>query len=239
MAATRAGHALRVDPAKTLDRFLADRREPMIQGLIGKKLGMSQIFDDTGLAYPVTVLEVGPCVVTQIKTPERDGYSAVQLGFGLDKRLNRPERGHRQASGFMSRTLREVPASDTADMAVGQVITADAFAEGDLVDVTGTSKGRGFQGVVKRHGFRGGPKTHGQSDRLRAPGSIGSSATPGRVFKGMRMAGRMGNDRVTIQNLRVLRVDPERNLLLVEGSVPGANESLVMVRRAIKSGKKS
>jgi len=228
-----------VDPAKTLDRFLADRREPMIQGLIGKKLGMTQIFDDTGLAYPVTVLEVGPCVVTQIKTPERDGYSAVQLGFGLDKRLNRPERGHRQASGFMSRTLREVPASDTADMAVGQVITADAFAEGDLVDVTGTSKGRGFQGVVKRHGFRGGPKTHGQSDRLRAPGSIGSSATPGRVFKGMRMAGRMGNDRVTIQNLKVLRVDPERNLLLVEGSVPGANESLVMVRRAIKSGKKS
>jgi large subunit ribosomal protein L3 len=238
MAATRAGHALRVDPAKTLDRFLADRREPMIQGLIGKKLGMSQIFDDTGLAYPVTVLEVGPCVVTQIKTPERDGYSAVQLGFGLDKRLNRPERGHRQASGFMSRTLREVATSDTADMAVGQVITADAFAAGDLVDVTGTSKGRGFQGVVKRHGFRGGPKTHGQSDRLRAPGSIGSSATPGRVFKGLRMAGRMGSDRVTVQNLKILRVDPERNLLLVEGSVPGANESLVMVRRAIKSGKK-
>jgi large subunit ribosomal protein L3 len=220
-----------------LGRFLGDRREPMIQGLIGKKLGMSQIFDDTGLAHPVTVLEVGPCVVTQIKTPERDGYSAVQLGFGLDKRLNRPERGHRQGSGFMSRTLREVSASDTADMAVGQVITADAFAEGELVDVTGTSKGRGFQGVVKRHGFRGGPKTHGQSDRLRAPGSIGSSATPGRVFKGMRMAGRMGNDRVTVQNLKVLRVDPERNLLLVQGSVPGANESLVLVRRAIKSGK--
>jgi large subunit ribosomal protein L3 len=222
-----------------LGRFLGDRREPMIQGLIGKKLGMSQIFDDTGLAHPVTVLEVGPCVVTQIKTPERDGYSAVQLGFGLDKRLNRPERGHRQGSGFMSRTLREVNVSDATDMAVGQVITADAFAEGELVDVTGTSKGRGFQGVVKRHGFRGGPKTHGQSDRLRAPGSIGSSATPGRVFKGMRMAGRMGNDQVTIQNLRVLRVDPERNLLLVGGSVPGANESLVMVRRAIKSGKKS
>jgi large subunit ribosomal protein L3 len=221
-----------------LGRFLGDRREPMIQGLIGKKLGMSQIFDDTGLAHPVTVLEVGPCVVTQIKTPERDGYSAVQLGFGLDKRLNRPERGHRQGSGFMSRTLREVKVSDTADMAVGQVITADAFTEGELVDVTGTSKGRGFQGVVKRHGFRGGPKTHGQSDRLRAPGSIGSSATPGRVFKGMRMAGRMGNDRVTVQNLKVLRVDPERNLLLIEGSVPGANESLVMIRRAIKSGAK-
>jgi large subunit ribosomal protein L3 len=221
-----------------LGRFLGDRREPMIQGLIGKKLGMSQIFDDTGLAHPVTVLEVGPCVVTQIKTPERDGYSAVQLGFGLDKRLNRPERGHRQGSGFMSRALREVSVSDTADMTVGQVITADAFVEGELVDVTGTSKGRGFQGVVKRHGFRGGPKTHGQSDRLRAPGSIGSSATPGRVFKGMRMAGRMGNDRVTVQNLKVLRVDPERNLLLVQGSVPGANEGLVIVRRAIKSGSK-
>jgi len=210
----------------------------MIQGLIGKKLGMSQIFDETGLAYPVTVLEVGPCVVTQVKTQEQDGYGAIQLGFGLDKRLNRPERGHRKESGFMSRTLREVKADDPADFAVGQVINADVFTEGDLVDVIGTSKGRGFQGVVKRHGFRGGPKTHGQSDRLRAPGSIGSSATPGRVFKGMRMAGRMGGDRVTVQNLKVLRVDPARNLLLVEGSVPGANESLVIVRRAIKSGKK-
>ncbi|MBW3633235.1 MAG: 50S ribosomal protein L3 [Chloroflexi bacterium] len=210
----------------------------MIEGLIGKKLGMSQLFDETGLAHPVTVLEVGPCVVTQVKTPELDGYGAVQLGFGLDKRLNRPERGHRQASGFMSRNLREVRAADPSEFSVGQVITADAFGEGELVDVIGTSKGRGFQGVVKRHGFRGGPKTHGQSDRLRAPGSIGSSATPGRVFKGMRMAGRMGGDRVTVQNLKVLRVDPERSLLLVEGSVPGANESLIIVRRAIKSRKK-
>src|SRR5215218_9008519 len=231
MAATRAGHALRVDPAKTLDRFLADRREPMIQGLIGKKLGMSQIFDDTGLAQPVTVLEVGPCVVTQIKTPERDGYSAVQLGFGLDKRLNRPERGHRQGSGFMSRTLREVNVSDATDMAVGQVITADAFAEGELVDVTGTSKGRGFQGGVKRHGFRGGPKTHGQSDRLRAPGSIGASATPGRVLKGMKMAGHMGHARTTVRNLTVIRVDTERNLLLVQGSVPGPNKGKDIIRR--------
>jgi large subunit ribosomal protein L3 len=207
----------------------------MIQGLIGKKLGMSQIFDDSGLAHPVTVLEVGPCVVTQIKTPERDGYSALQLGFGLDKRLNRPERGHRRESGFMSRTLREVDVDDASQYEVGQVVKADAFAEGDLVDVIGTSKGRGFQGGVKRHGFRGGPRTHGQSDRLRAPGSIGSSATPGRVFKGMRMAGRMGNDRVTVQNLKVLRVDSERNLLLVKGSVPGANDGLVIVQRAIKS----
>jgi len=207
----------------------------MIQGMIGKKLGMSQVFDNTGLAHPVTVLEVGPCVVTQIRTPERDGYSALQLGFGLDKRLNRPERGHRQASGFMSRTLREVNVDDASEYEVGQIVKADTFAEGDLVDVIGTSKGRGFQGGVKRHGFRGGPKTHGQSDRLRAPGSIGSSATPGRVFKGMRMAGRMGNDRVTVQNLTVLRVDPERNLLLVKGSVPGANDGVVIVRRAIKS----
>jgi large subunit ribosomal protein L3 len=206
----------------------------MIQGLIGKKLGMTQIFDDTGLAHPVTVLEVGPCVVTQVKTPEQDGYSAVQLGFGLDKRLNEPERGHRRASGFMSRTLREVNADDVAEFSVGQVITADAFSAGDLVDVIGTSKGKGFQGGVKRHGFSGGPRTHGQSDRLRAPGSIGSSATPGRVFKGMRMAGRMGNDRVTVQNLKVLRIDTERNLLLVEGSVPGPNQGVVIVRRAIK-----
>lgn len=210
----------------------------MIQAMIGKKLGMSQVFDDAGLAHPVTVIEVGPCVVTQVKTQENDGYEAVQLGFGLDSRLNRPERGHRQASGFMSRTLREVKADNVEEFSVGQVIKADTFAEGDLVDVVGTSKSRGFQGGVKRHGFSGGPKTHGQSDRLRAPGSIGSSATPGRVFKGMRMAGRMGNDRVTVQNLKVLRVDTERNLLLVEGSVPGANQGTVIVQRAVKARKK-
>ncbi len=210
----------------------------MIQGLIGKKVGMTQIFDESGLAHPVTVLELGPCVVTQVKTEEHDGYGSVQLGFGLDKRLNSPERGHRRKSGFMSRTLREVNATDPNEYTVGQVITADAFAPGELVDVTGTSKGRGFQGGVKRHGFSGGPKTHGQSDRHRAPGSIGSSATPGRVFKGMRMAGRMGNDRVTIQNLKVLRIDPIRNVMLVEGSVPGANEGLVLVRRAAKSNQK-
>jgi large subunit ribosomal protein L3 len=210
----------------------------MIQGLIGKKLGMSQVFDETGLAHPVTVIELGPCVVTQVKTEDSDGYGAVQLGFGLDKRLNSPERGHRRASGFMSRTLREIRTDDPSEFSVGQVLKADVFTTGELVDVTGTSKGRGFQGGVKRHGFRGGPKTHGQSDRLRAPGSIGSSATPGRVFKGLKMAGRMGNDRVTVQNLKVMRVDPERNLLLVEGSVPGPNEGLVMVRRAVKGGKK-
>ncbi len=206
----------------------------MIQGLVGRKLGMTQVFDETGLVHPVTIIETGPCVVTQIRTPEKDGYEAVQLGFGLDKRLNKPEQGHRKASGFMSRTLREVKADNIGDFSVGQVITADAFAEGELVDVTGTSKGRGFQGGVKRHGFQGGPKTHGQSDRLRAPGSIGSSATPGRVFKGLRMAGHMGHERVTVQNLKILRVDVERNLLLVEGSVPGPIKGEVLIRRAVK-----
>ena len=206
----------------------------MIQGLVGRKLGMTQIFDDTGVVHPVTVIETGPCVVTQIRTPEKDGYEAIQLGFGLDKRLNKPEQGHRKASGFMSRTLREVKADNLTDFSVGQVIKADAFAEGELVDVTGTSKGRGFQGGVKRHGFRGGPKTHGQSDRHRAPGSIGSSATPGRVFKGLRMAGHMGDERVTVQNLKVLRVDAERNLLLVQGSVPGPIKGEVLIRRAVK-----
>jgi large subunit ribosomal protein L3 len=206
----------------------------MIRGLIGKKLGMTQVFDETGVVHPVTVVEAGPCVVTEVMTAERNGYEALQLGFGLSKRLNKPEQGQRRASGFMSRTLREVQADDAGSFEVGQVVKADVFAEGEFVDVTGTSKGRGFQGVVKRHGFRGGPKTHGQSDRLRAPGSIGASATPGRVFKGMRMAGHMGNERVTVQGLEVIRVDPERNLLLIKGSVPGPNEGLLIIRRTVK-----
>jgi large subunit ribosomal protein L3 len=206
----------------------------MIQGLVGRKLGMTQVFDDTGEVHPVTIIECGPNVVTQIRTTEKDGYEAIQLGFGLDKRLNKPEQGHRRASGFMSRTLRELKADDVNEFKVGQVIKADTFETGELVDVTGTSKGRGFQGGVKRHGFRGGPKTHGQSDRHRAPGSIGSSATPGRVFKGLKMAGHMGHERVTVQNLKVLRVDPERNLLLVQGSVPGPINGVVIVRRAVK-----
>jgi len=210
----------------------------MIQGLLGRKLGMTQVFDDRGVVHPVTVVEAGPCVVTQIKTEEKDGYQALQLGFLLDERLNQPERGHRQASGFMSRHLREIKANDISEFSVGQVLNADVFAEGEVVDVTGTSKGRGFQGGVKRHGFAGGPKTHGQSDRHRAPGSIGSSATPGRVFKGMRMAGHMGNDRVTVQNLKVIRVDTERNLLLIEGSVPGPNQGLLIIRRAVKGNGK-
>lgn len=205
----------------------------MIQGLIGRKLGMTQIFDDAGVVHPVTVVEAGPCVVTQVKTNDSDGYEAVQLGFGLSKRLNKPEQGHRQASGFMSRTLREVQADDVSAFEVGQVLKADVFAAGEEVDVTGTSKGRGFQGGVKRHGFSGGPRTHGQSDRLRAPGSIGSSATPGRVFKGLRMAGHMGDERVTVQGLTIMRVDTERNLLLIKGSVPGPNNGLLIIRRTV------
>ena len=207
----------------------------MIQGLIGRKLGMTQIFDESGVVHPVTVIECGPNVVTQVKSSDKDGYEAVQLGFGIDKRLNKPEQGHRKASGYMSRTLREMKADDVAEFEVGQVLKADTFNTGELVDVTGTSKGRGFQGGMKRHGFSGAQKTHGQSDRWRAPGSIGSSATPGRVFKGQRMAGRMGADRVTVQNLKVMRVDADRNLILVEGSVPGPNNGIVLVRRAVKA----
>ncbi len=206
----------------------------MIQGMVGRKLGLTQVFDDNGVALPVTVIECGPNVVTQIRTEEKDGYEAVQLGFGISKRLNRPEQGHRKASGFMSDVLREVTASSLDDIEVGQQIKADTFAAGELVDVTANSKGRGFQGGMKRHGFSGGPKTHGQSDRWRAPGSIGSSATPGRVYKGIKMAGHMGNNRVTVQNLEVVRVDTDRNLLLIKGSVPGPSKGLVTIRKAIK-----
>jgi large subunit ribosomal protein L3 len=202
---------------------------------MGKKLGMTQIFDETGQVVPVTVIQVGPCVVTQIRTDDRDGYEAIQIGFQESKRLNSPERGHQRPAGSSMRHLREFKAQSMSGYEVGQVLDCTLFTEGEKVDVTGTSKGKGFQGVVKRHGFSGGPKTHGQSDRHRAPGSIGSSATPGRVFKGMRMAGRMGHERVTVQNLRVAKVDPERNLVLVRGAVPGPNNGVVLVRHAVKT----
>jgi large subunit ribosomal protein L3 len=215
----------------------------MVDGLLGTKLGMTQIFDERGEAVPVTVIAAGPCVVTQIKTKQSDGYEAVQLGFGSAKRLTQPERGHLRASQAEGTTerllkhLREVPADDLDDLSVGQEITVGIFRPGDIIDISGVSKGKGFAGVVKRHHFRGGPKTHGQSDRWRAPGSIGAGTTPGRVYKGTRMAGRMGNERVTVQNLRVVRVDEARNLLLVKGSVPGANEGLLLIRRAVKGGR--
>ncbi len=205
-----------------------------MKGILGKKVGMTQVFDDTGEAIPVTVIEAGPCYVTQIKSEKRDGYEAIQLGFGEARRLNKPQRGHLPKGVPDLRYSREVSVDDVSAYEVGQKIDASVFAVGDLVDVTGISKGKGFAGAMKRHGFSGGPITHGQSDRARAPGSIGSGSTPGRVLKGMRMAGHMGHQRVTVQNLQVVLVDPERNLLAVRGAVPGARGGLVAVKSAVK-----
>jgi len=205
-----------------------------MDAILGKKVGMTQIFDERGEIVPLTLVETGPCYITQVKSEEKDGYTALQLGFGETKRLNKPQRGHLKELPPL-RYLREVRVKDVQGYQVGQKFDASLFSVGDLVDVTGISKGKGFAGVMKRHGFRGGPATHGQSDRARAPGSIGATTTPGRVFKGMRMAGRMGNERVTVQNLKVVLVDPERNLLGVRGSIPGSRGGLVMVRKAVKS----
>jgi large subunit ribosomal protein L3 len=204
----------------------------MIEGLLGKKLGMTQIFDETGRVVPVTVLEVGPCVITQIKSKPTDGYEAVQLGFGHKKRLKSPERGHLRAANAASRHLREFRATNVDEYTVGQVLDCTFFQPGEQVDVTGTSKGKGFQGVMKRHGFHGGPKTHGQSDRSRAPGSIGASATPSRVLKGLRMAGHMGAKQVTVRGLRVMGVNPDRGVLLIRGGVPGPRSGLITIRRS-------
>lgn len=211
-----------------------------MKGILGKKVGMTQIFDERGEVVPVTVIEAGPCFVSQIKTAERDGYTAIQMGFGgtKPKHLTRPQLKHLEKSDLPAlRHLREIRMLDDEipDLEEGQQVAVDIFEVGEFVDVTGTSKGRGFAGVVKRHGFRGGPKTHGQSDRLRTPGSIGACTTPGRVFKGKRMPGRMGGERVTAQNLKVVLVDPERNLLAVRGPVPGAKNGLLMIRQARKT----
>ena len=211
-----------------------------MKGILGKKVGMTQVFDDRGVAIPVTVIEAGPCFVAQIKTVERDGYSAVQLGMDetKPKRLTQPQLKHLEKSNLPPlHYLRKVrvSAEELANFEEGQKLLVDIFEEGELVDVTGISKGRGFAGVVKRHGFRGGPKTHGQSDRLRAPGSIGACTTPGRVFKGKRMPGRMGGERVTAQGLKVVIVDAERNLLAVRGAVPGAKNGLLLIRLARKT----
>jgi large subunit ribosomal protein L3 len=269
----------------------------MLNGLLGRKVGMTQIFGPNGLAIPVTVIEAGPCTVTQVKTEITDGYEAVQLGFGEAKLKNttRPVLGHlghtlpatpaqrrrqqQQQAKVRQEARQKAAASETASEteadvaesasatktgergqggakrrrgtgqalgpfevlrevkaigelpAVGDTLDASMFSVGERVDVIGTSKGKGFAGVMKRHGFRGGPRTHGQSDRSRAPGSIGPGTTPGRVLKGTRMAGRMGSDRVTIKSLDVIQADPERNLLVVMGSVPGANGSVVMIRK--------
>jgi large subunit ribosomal protein L3 len=210
-----------------------------VKAILGRKIGMTQVFNDSGEAVPVTVIEAGPCYVAQVKTSDRDGYEAVQLGFDEVKprKLSGGERGHLARTGSPPvRHLREFRVRKRdAEVVEGQRILVDVFEVGDRVDVVGTSKGRGFAGVVKRYGFGGGPKTHGQSDRQRAPGSVGSTTTPGRVFKGKRMPGRMGGARVSAQDLRVELVDPERNLLAVRGSVPGTKGGLLMVKQARKS----
>ena len=212
-----------------------------MKGILGKKIGMTQIFTERGEAVPVTVIEAGPCWVTQVRTERRDGYTAVQLGFEevdpkkAARKLTKAELGHLKNVRPLKH-LREFRI-DTSDNSyeVGAKVDVSQFAAGDKIDVTGTSKGKGFAGGMKRHNFRGGPKTHGQSDRQRSPGSIGSGTTPGRVLKGMRMAGHLGDERVTVQNLEVVQVDPERNLLLVRGAVPGAKNGLLMIRQSIKA----
>ncbi|MFQ5863618.1 MAG: 50S ribosomal protein L3 [bacterium] len=206
-----------------------------MSGIIGRKIGMTRIFDSLGRDVPVTVIQAGPCVVTQIKTQETDGYDAIQVGFEdkKDKHTTKPEMGHFTKAGLKpKRIVKEFRGfADAESFKLGDLITVDLFTEGELVRVTGWSKGKGFQGVVKRHGFAGGPKSHGQSDRLRAPGSLGQSSFPSRVFKGVKMAGRMGHEKVTIKNKRVVRVDAEKNIIMVEGGVPGANKGLVIIRK--------
>jgi large subunit ribosomal protein L3 len=209
----------------------------MVKGLIGKKIGMTQIFDENGAAIPVTVIEAGPCYVTQVRLPEKDGYSAVQMGFSevKPKRLTGGQLGHLKRNNLPPlKFLREFRVKNP-EVQEGDQVTVAVFVIGEKVDVVGTSKGKGFQGAVKRYHFQGGPRTHGASDRERAPGSRGSGTTPGRVYKGARGPGHMGSDRVTSQGLKVVLVDAERNLLGVRGSVPGARGSLVMVKEARKS----
>ncbi|NTU55910.1 MAG: 50S ribosomal protein L3 [Anaerolineales bacterium] len=207
----------------------------MLKGLIGKKIGMTQIFDEQGVAQPVTIIEAGPCFVTQVRNPEKDGYAAVQLGFGEvhPKRLTGGELGHLNTNGLAPmKFLREFRSKEAVN--VGDKLTVEIFAVGERVDVVGTSKGKGFAGGVKRYHFAGGKKTHGQSDRHRAPGSRGSGTTPGRVYKGARGAGHMGTDRVTVQALKIVMIDAERNLLGIKGAVPGGKGGLVLIKEARK-----
>jgi large subunit ribosomal protein L3 len=208
-----------------------------IKGVLGTKLGMSQVFDAEGRMVPVTVIEAGPCVVTAVRTPDAHGYSAVQLGYGeVDpRRVNQPLAGHfAKAAVTPRRYLAELRTDDATDYTLGQEVTAETFAAGDLVDVTGRSKGKGTAGVMKRHGFKGLSASHGTQRKHRSPGSIGGCATPGRVFKGVRMAGRMGSARTTTPNLTVHSVDAERGLLLIRGAVPGPKGGLILVRSAIR-----
>ena len=210
-----------------------------VRGILGTKLGMTQVFDENNRIVPVTVVAAGPCVVTRIRTPEKDGYTAVQLAFGAvdPRKVTKPVAGHYAATGITPRRhLVELRTADAADYEVGQEVTAEVFAAGAVVDVVGTSKGKGTAGVMKRHGFRGLGASHGTQRKHRSPGSIGGCATPSRVFKGTRMAGRMGNVRVTTQNLTVHRVDAESGLLLIKGALPGPKGGLLLVKTAAKGG---
>jgi large subunit ribosomal protein L3 len=205
-----------------------------MSGIIGTKIGMTSIFDANGKNIPCTVIEAGPCVVTQVKTPETDGYNALQLGFGDQKenRVNMPTMGHFKKAGVTPKKKMVEFRDFDGEQQLGDTVTVEIFEEGEFVDVAGTSKGKGFQGVVKRHNFRGvGDATHGQHNRLRAPGSIGAASYPARVFKGMRMAGQMGNERVKVSNLQVMKVFPEKNLIVVKGAVPGAKNSYVIIEK--------
>ncbi|KAA3623465.1 MAG: 50S ribosomal protein L3 [Flavobacterium sp.] len=203
-----------------------------MSGLIGKKIGMTSIFDENGKNMPCTVIEAGPCVVTQVRTEEVDGYSALQLGFDDKKTANKAAEGHAKKAGTVAKRRVVEFQGFEEEYKLGDTITVEHFVEGEFVDVSGTSKGKGFQGVVKRHGFGGvGQATHGQHNRLRAPGSIGAASYPARVFKGMKMAGQMGNEKVKVQNLRVLKVVPEKNLLVVKGCVPGHKNAYVTIQK--------
>ena len=209
----------------------------MKKALIGKKVGMTQIFDEKGKVIPVTVIEAGPCVVAQVKTVESDGYNAVQLGFGdvKESKVNKPIKGHFTKSKLtLKKHLREFRIDDVASAKVGDELKADVFAKGDKVDIQGTSKGKGFQGVIKRHGQSRGPMGHG-SMYHRRPGSMGPTSTPGRVFKGKKLPGRMGNNTITIQNLEVVSVDLDKNVILVKGSVPGANGAILKIKSSVKA----
>ena len=209
----------------------------MKKALIGKKVGMTQIFDEKGKIIPVTVIEAGPCVVAQVKTVESDGYNAVQLGFGdvKESKVNKPIKGHFTKSKLtLKKHLREFRIDDVASVKVGDELKADVFTKGDKVDIQGTSKGKGFQGVIKRHGQSRGPMGHG-SMYHRRPGSMGPTSTPGRVFKGKKLPGRMGNNTITIQNLEVVSVDLDKNVILVKGSVPGANGAILKIKSSVKA----
>ena len=205
-----------------------------MSGIIGKKVGMTSIYDESGKNIPCTILQAGPCTITQIKTEDKDGYSSVQLGFNDKKetRLNKSEKGHAKKANTDPKTKLVEFKGFEEELKIGDTINVSHFVEGEFVDVSGISKGKGFQGVVKRHGFAGvGQSTHGQHNRLRAPGSIGAASYPARVFKGMRMAGQTGNSKVTVQNLKVLKVVPEKNLLVLKGAVPGHKNSFVIIRK--------